>query len=218
MESLLAEGVVLAVDRVIHFLHARRCCRHLQEIVQIEDRFELVFVGAMVHHNLESFVVSLAVSQHVATAMYAAERVALEVDQESEHESRVVQETLKSFQRKLIELVVNGHNLQFVSSLVLAHRLDHLLRVDECSDIEHHFVERDVQLFSVDSELLLDIVLQELAVGVVHRLLLLDVVCFFIKIFRIEFAEVPNQIFVDDFVSNLCCAELGQFKFDCIHI
>lgn len=107
----------------------------------------------------------------------------MEVDQESEHESRVVQETLESFQRKLIELIVNGHNLQFVSRLFLRHRLDHLLGVNEGSDVEHHLVERDVQLFCVDGELLLDVDLQELTVGVVHGLLLLNVIGLVVEVF-----------------------------------
>lgn len=82
--------VVLAIYRVVDFLHARRCGWHLKELLQIEECLKLVFVGAVVYHDLESFIVSFSVSQHIAAAVHTTEVVGLEVDQKSQHQSGVV--------------------------------------------------------------------------------------------------------------------------------
>ena len=72
-------AVRVTVDRVVHFLHACGCSGYLKQGVQIEESFKLVFVGAVVDHDLESFVVSLTVPEHVAAAMHTAEVVSLKV-------------------------------------------------------------------------------------------------------------------------------------------
>lgn len=51
-----------------------------------------------------------------------------------------------------------------------------------------------------------------------HRLLLFNIVCFIIEVLRIEFSEVPDQIFVDDLVPNLSGMELGELELDSVHV
>jgi hypothetical protein len=51
-----------------------------------------------------------------------------------------------------------------------------------------------------------------------HLLLLFDILGHIVEVTRVELAQVSHQILIDDFIADESGPQLGQFKFDRVHV
>ena len=148
--------------------------------------------------------------------MDALEAVSSHVLTQKQHQRRIVEKLLQSFQRELVQVVEYFDNIQLGIRIVL-YQSEHHFRVDETAKIEDKVLHWDIKPFQILAERDLDVALQELGeVTLAVMLAAHEVQC--VEITGIVLAKVTHQILVNNFITNSCGTELCEAELNSILI
>ena len=110
---------ILGLGALHHLV--RRCTGHLvlefllgwgtQDLAEVKVTRKLRLLSALIDHDVACLVVGVAVLDHIGALMDTRVPVRLQVDHEQEHQALVVQKLLQTFERELVQVVVDADDL-----------------------------------------------------------------------------------------------------------
>lgn len=171
-------------------------------------------MGRLANHYVARLVVGVSVLNHVGTHVNALECVCLEIVDKEKHQALVVEEMLESFERELVEVVVNADNLHFDQGVVFE-QFEHQLWIDETAQVKDQVRNWNLQPLDLVLECCFHIAFKHLR-EVSCLQLLYPFHLHLVEVLAVELAEVAHQVFVNDLVADTGGLELRKFELDSV--